>query len=431
MANMTKLLNKPLRAFTIYALVILLASVPAYFFVVDYIWLGELDEHNQLIKNRIERHFSKQQVSDEQLQFTLDQWSIIEPGTSVTPVAQEAVIPDFYYEVTKTNEFAEKFEMDRFRGFCSYIQINGKPYRLNIETNIEEADETILAIAIITTLFFILLVLGFIYLNKSIAKKAWQPFYETLRKLADFDLSRDRKLHFDATDIEEFQTLNETLTKLIDRNVDVFAQQKAFIENASHELQTPIAVLKSKLDMLIQHADMAPDQLQIINALHLPMARISRINKNLLLLAKIENNQFLDAETVDLSETVTQSIEFLEDYSNEKQMQFVQKVDGQCMIHCNRLMCETLINNLLSNAIRHGLASSVIQVNLTQTSLSISNVGASKLDTQQIYQRFSASSTSSASSGLGLAIVKEICARYKWTIHYDFIENNHVFSVSF
>src|SRR5690606_20238110 len=131
--------------------------------------------------------------------------------------------------------------------------INGKWYHLRIETNVEETDETMLAITIVTLLFFVLLVIGFIMLNRQIAKKIWQPFRNTLEKLKSFDLTTRQAVSFDQTDIEEFEELNQSLQKLINKNILVYTQQKIFIENASHELQTPLAVLKSKMNLLLQH----------------------------------------------------------------------------------------------------------------------------------------------------------------------------------
>ena len=317
---MSKLLNKPFKAFTIYALIILACSIPVYYLVVDFIWLDELDEHNQIIKERIENSFNNAQIEESELNSLLKNWDRLQPNTTLTPSYLSVLKPDSTYTITKQNRYVEHNEIDRFRVLSAYININGKLYHLQIETNIEEADETMLAIAVVTLLFFALLVIGFILLNRRIAKQIWRPFRNTLEKLKSFDLTTQQTVSFDKTDIEEFEELNQSLQKLIAKNISVYNQQKTFIENASHELQTPLAVLKSKLDLLLQNKNLTNEQSEIINAIELPLSRVSRINKNLLLLAKIENKQFSVVENIELTEVINETLELLIDYTTAKQI---------------------------------------------------------------------------------------------------------------
>ena len=427
---MTKLLHRPLKIFAIYALIILVGSIPVYYSVVDYIWLGELDEQNLLVKARITAYFETHPVDDESLQVLLDQWSIILPGTKLEQ-ADTISTQDEFYEVTKQNHFQTHYEMDRFRGYSSHILINDVPYWLTIETNVEEADETMLAIAAVTILFFVLLVVGFMFLNKYIAKQSWASFYDTLKRLAVFDLNRDKTIDFVPSEIEEFETLNTTLTQLIDRNVTIYEQQKSFIENASHELQTPIAVLKSKVDLLLQHPDTTHAQSDIVNAIYLPLSRMSRINKNLLLLAKIENSQYLDHEAVVFSDIVEHSLMLLEDYISGKGIEMSIAREENLKVDCSRFLAETLVNNLVSNAIRHGSSHSTVTVKMDHKMLSVENAGLVPLDQENLFKRFSGASAQSANAGLGLSIIKEICARYGWTVGYQFQNNTHVFFIRF
>lgn len=431
MGNRSKLLNKPFRAFTIYALIILVCSIPVYFFVVDYIWLNELDEHNQIIKERIEKRFDKIQIEEEELNTTLNVWNILQPGTKLTPVKLSGNKTDSIYTITKLNEYADNYEINRFRGLSSTISINNKPYQLTIETNVEETDETMLAIAIVTFLFFALLVCGFIFLNKRIAKSIWKPFRNTLHKLKTFDLTKDKALAFEKTDIEEFEELNQVLQKLVRENVSVYKQQQTFIENASHELQTPLAVLKSKMDLLFQNNDITNEQADLLNAIALPLSRISRINKNLLLLAKIENSQFSETTSYDLSSMLNENMELLTDYFEDRKLTINQKVNHPFSVSCNKFLLETLLNNLLTNAIRHTPINGLVTIALEGKTLVFRNSGTVALRKDNLFERFSVSSSDTTNSGLGLAIVKEICNRYQWKITYAFENNFHSFSVAF
>ncbi len=428
---MSKLLNKPFKAFTIYALIILACSIPVYYLVVDFIWLDELDEHNQIIKERIENSFNNAQIEESELNSLLKNWDRLQPNTTLTPSYLSVLKPDSTYTITKQNRYVEHNEIDRFRVLSAYININGKLYHLQIETNIEEADETMLAIAVVTLLFFALLVIGFILLNRRIAKQIWRPFRNTLEKLKSFDLTTQQTVFFDKTDIEEFEELNQSLQKLIDKNISVYNQQKTFIENASHELQTPLAVLKSKLDLLLQNKDLTNEQSEIINAIELPLSRVSRINKNLLLLAKIENKQFSVVENIELTEVINETLELLIDYTTAKQITVDKNLPEKLALTCNKTLLEILISNLLINSIVHNAEIGKINIDFSGRTLTVSNTGKIALDNKKIFERFIVSSSETANSGLGLAIVKEICNRYQWQINYTFQNNLHSFSVQF
>lgn len=420
---MSKLLNKPFRTITFYALFILGCSIPIYYLVVDYIWLEEIDEHNANIKERVENKFRN--LSDTDLTKTLEIWNNLNSGTKIEPTKSSEIKADIIY--TKAGRITD----DKFRGLSSYININGKPYHLIIETNIEETIRILLAITIVTFLFFVLLVVGFIVLNKRISMKIWEPFYSTLDKIKIFDLNNSNFVEFEKSEIEEFNELTIELNKLIKKNISVFNQQKTFLENAAHELQTPLAVLKSKIDLLLQNKSLTNEQSEIINIINLSLSKVTRINKNLLLLSKIENQQFSENEPVFLTAIIDENIELLTDYIDTKEISLTKITIEQPILICNKILLEILVTNLLINAIRHNASNGKITIEIKQTSLCISNSGITALDNSSIFKRFVVSSTEKTSSGLGLAIVKEICNRYHWQIEYSFQNNLHSFLVKF
>lgn len=428
---MSKLLNKPFKAFTLYALTLLVCCVPVYYWVVDYIWLEELDDHNKTIKQQIIKGFEHTYTDDEQLNSFLKIWNTIEPGTTITPADIKQPKRDSIYTITRQVSDETGIENERYRGLWAHITINNTLYLLTIETNVEETDETLLAIAIITFLFFIFLVAGFIVINKKIARKIWQPFRDTLDKLKVFDLTKRQSIKFKTTDIVEFEELNTELSKLIERSSAAFNQQKIFIENASHELQTPLALLKAKIDVLLQTKELTNAQSQIITGINSSLLRVTRINKNLLLLAKIENKQFNDSEPIELAILLEESIGSLEDYIAQKGLLLKKKIDQQLTLNCNQTLVEILVNNLLINAIQHNTVSGEIGVSLNNNTLSVSNTGVATLTPENIFKRFSQTSSVTANSGLGLSIVKEVCYRYNWQITYAFYNEQHCFSVKF
>lgn len=425
---MSKLLDKPFKSFSIYALIILACSIPVYYFVVDAIWLEELDEHNSIVRKRMEKGIQHTQVDEQELNKTLQIWNSLQPGTKLIAIDESKVKKDSVYTISSYNNFEQ--ETDRFRVLSTTIRVQGKPYQLTISTNVEEADETLIAIAIVTILFFAFLVLGFVFLNKRISRKSWKPFYHTLKQLKNFDLTKDQQIHLEKSDIEEFEELNRELSELILKNTSAFNQQKRFIENASHELQTPLAILKSKMDILLQDEQLSEVQSSTIEAINSNLSRISRINKNLLLLAKIENHQFAEETTVNVHEMLEESKDLLEDYIQNKGMQ-IQLRAIPYSLTCNQTLLEVLINNLLINAIRHGNVHDTIKISLENGKLTFSNTGIRALNPDQLFVRFGISSEETTNSGLGLAISKEICDRYHWKLSYSFSEQQHEFTIRF
>lgn len=424
---MTKLLDKPFKAFTIYALIILLISIPIYFLVVDWIWVTEIDDNHEIIMERIENRFEQIHVSADDLEVILNTWNTLQPNSTIKALVDNPSRTDSIYEVSKFNEYES--EWDRFRGLQTVILINNKPYQLNIETNVEEAYETIFAIGLVTVLLYGLLVLGFINLNRKISKDIWKPFNDTLGKLKSFDLSSDKEIPFGKSDIEEFEILNQTISKLISENVNVYNQQKAFVANASHELQTPIALLKSKLEILFQDENLGFQQSELVNSIQIPLARLTRVNKNLLLLARIDNSQFSDVSQLDFEEKIEKSEELLHDYMVEKKITLEKIKSGSCTFQSSVFLAETLVNNLLSNAIRHTPDQGKIRIEWNETGFSFANTGSEALNRDQLFKRFSISTTQTTNSGLGLAIVKEVCKKNGWEINYKFLNQYHIFSV--
>jgi signal transduction histidine kinase len=256
------------------------------------------------------------------------------------------------------------------------------------------------------------------------------PFMKTLDHLKQFDLNNNVPLQVEPTDIEEFNLMNESLVQLSQQNLKVFNQQKSFIENASHELQTPLAVLKSKIDILVQDDNLSENQRKVIADIELPLSRVSRINKNLLLLAKIENNQFKEEFSFSLNELLHDSLSLFADYSDMKFIMF-ELDEEQVNIVSNYFLMETVVTNLLSNAIKHTSANGIIFIVLNSNKLTIRNTGENELPKATLFDRFTIHATESTNSGLGLSILKEICNRYNWKIEYEFHDKTHSFSIFF
>lgn len=425
---MKNLLQKSLTQLTVFASVVFALSIPSYFLLVDWIWLKELDENNTLIAERIENEFNEQNISDEKLAENIKFWNEIQPVSKIEH-AEQPLPESSKYTIRRQNPYSQKEIIDRFRGLKTNIKINNQNYILTIETNVEETEETVAYIAMVTLVFFLILVIGFWILNRRLSKKLWKPFQDTLQKLKSFQLNSGKFIKFQETDTTEFTELNSTLDKLLQHSIAAYKTQKEFTENASHELQTPLAILKNKLDILLQSDDLTEKQYHIAEEMNRTLTRSSRINKNLLLLAKIENRQFEEVQEFYLSDVVKNSVNELENFITDKNMEIRTEISENRNIKSNPVLAEILINNLLMNAVRYAEKDSVISIKLTNTELIISNRGKQVLDKTILFDRFKKISPESQGSGLGLAIVKEICNNNGWKIDYKFENNQHFFIV--
>ena len=287
---------------------------------------------------------------------------------------------------------------------------------------------TWLYLFVLITLFTVL----FIF-TKIVSNRLWKPFYETLQRIENFNIERHTLPDFSTTSIKEFEQLNQGLTKLIQENIRAFQLQKEFTENASHELQTPLAVFQSKLDLLLQQPSMDEEQVKIIHALYDAVARLVRVNKNLLLLSKIENKQYSEKETIDIANTVKEVIPYFSEQAESRNIKIKAEIPPiPFLINANKGLIEIMINNLLLNAIRHNHQEGIVTIELSNNCLIISNSGTNQsLKTDTLFKRFSKTSEDAYSSGLGLAIIKQICQLHQWQINYTFENSFHIFSIVF
>ncbi|WP_312285669.1 sensor histidine kinase [Chryseobacterium gleum] len=428
---MKPLLTKTTKPFLIYVLIVLMISIPVYYFVVDTIWKSELDEHNQIIIEKTAFEFNRLKLSDEALEKSLELWNQIQPETNIEKISPGQIRRDTVYTYEKQLPFISEQKKERYRCLKKVVYLHNKPYLFTIQTNIEESHETIAVIAMITIFFFVVIVVGLLYLNRKLSSSIWKPFRDTLDQLKTFNLNSQSTIEFPVSDTSEFEELNQSLYKLIERNISTYKAQKEFTENASHELQTPLAIIKNKLDILLQDQDLTEKQYRIAEDINKALTRSSRINKNLLLLAKIDNNQFDHTETIFFDQLLHQSIEILEEHFEQKNISVAENISNDVQVNGNSILTEILINNLIINAIRHTSPGGSVSIELNQSYFEVSNSGTEKLNTEALFKRFSKFSADNNGSGLGLSIIQEIGRLHQWMISYRFENGLHIFTVKF
>jgi signal transduction histidine kinase len=421
---MTKnLLQKTARAYLIFAVLLLIVAAPLFYFLTEKLYIDDADEALMLRKNEfLQYSIKKLNESDIPLwnKFNSD-IKIISPNTFKT----DTLFYTYYFD-TITNE------NEPYRELNLPISINGKPYTYSARINLVETDDLIESIAILFSIIISLLLIGLFIISKKLSFNLWKPFYETLQQIEKFEIDKSSQPIFEKTEIEEFNRLNQSIEKLIEKNTSIYHNQREFIENAAHELQTPLAVFQAKIDTLIQRTDVTKEQSEILSSLNDGVARLNRLNKNLLLLSKIENNNYTDRQTFNLKEAIEKNFDFFTEQANAKNITIKSNIDETFTIKSNAALTEILISNLFLNAIRHNILNGEILVTLSNQTLSFSNTGQGEaLVADKLFNRFSKSNPSEQGNGLGLAIIKKIANLNNWIISYEFKNNLHTFYIDF
>lgn len=319
-----------------------------------------------------------------------------------------------------------------FRQISSVVAINGQMYLIIIRDALLEKGDMLMIIGIAVGVVFVLLNIILYFINKKLSLKIWQPFYETLNDLKKFSHDApDFKLSA-ITEIDEFRELNNTLKNLTSKVISDYQSLKLFAEDASHEIQTPLAVIQSKLETMMQYTDLKKDQAELIRSAYSSVQRISKLTQTLLLLTKIANDQFPERRAVNLSGLLEETIKLFEYHINEKSLTLKKEIDPEFLLKTNYFLAESMAINLIGNAVKHCIKEGIIYIRLTKSYLEISNSGIPfSVPSSKLFERFFKINTSSESLGLGLSIVKEICTLNRWKINYVYENGKHKFIIGF
>jgi signal transduction histidine kinase len=421
-----KLNGKTIRNYLLYSSALFLLTIPVFYFVVRSVLLNAVDGslHAQFRETR--ENAGAIHSSDE-----LTAWAKMDNDVSIEPIDHET-----HEHVSTVERFNRRHgEAEPYREYSGTIMVAGRLYELTIRSSLVENEDLLGSILVVQTTALFILVLSLLWINQGMSKRLWQPFYVALRTMRDYRVNERTDPFFIRSTTDEFNELNTAIEQLFNRSHQVFLQQREFTENAAHEMQTPVAIFQSKLELLMQTSPLNREQAELINTLDSTVRRLTKLNQTLLLLAKIENNQYTDLEKINIREACEKMIEHLSVLTEEKGISVHVNFPVELYVYANPVLIDILIGNLLANAIRYNCNDGEIFVSTTQSELVISNSGTEiPLSAERIFSRFHKQTrreTNVESTGLGLAIVKNICTLYHFEVSYNFIKNRHSFSVCF
>ncbi len=310
--------------------------------------------------------------------------------------------------------------------------INGRSFDIIVFDLIIESDDINDVVTESLTKTFLILLVSFTALGLLIFYFQMRPFQRVLEIIKKFSISGTEPVVFPKTTISDFRRLNLFLKEMTEKVRRDYRSLKEFSENASHELQTPIAIMLGKLDILLEDETLTESQLEQISSIQFTAKRLSNLSNSLSLLTKIENQEFPTKASVDVREKLERILLDFKELFDLKSIKTSTEIQGEIILQADPVLIEILLTNLVNNAIRHNNEEGVIKVSLINNQLIVSNTGSElKSSPDELFQRFKKSNQSNASMGLGLAIVKKICELYGYEITYENEKNYHHLKVTF
>jgi signal transduction histidine kinase len=397
-------------------IIFILASL-AFYFLLWYVSIAQMDEDLKIEQREIETYVQKYNhppepimVKDQNISFT------------VSDIRSK-------YKKFSTIESPNPGEKENFRQISFTLPVNGQWLLFKVSKSLEGTEHLNRSIIFISLITIIAILLVSLLINRWQLRRLWKPFYNTLSGVEKFRLGEKSIPHFENTPITEFNFLNTTISQFIKDADKEYFLLKEFTENASHELQTPLAVVRSTLDVMMQDEKLSESQSNSLQAAHSAIQKMSRLNQSLLLLNKIENKQFSNINSFDLKRLVQEKMSDWQELWQGRNLNISSSLES-ASVSMNEQLAEMMISNLFSNAARHTPDAGHIYIKLSTKVFEIVNTAADgPLDREKLFKRFSKAGQTTDHHGLGLSIVKQIADVSGMSISYVFSKSNHIFSV--
>jgi signal transduction histidine kinase len=414
-----KLLDKYNRVNIAVTVVIMLVTGIIYYYTISHILTGQIDKDLVLEEDEVFSYVNRNHRLPDVYESNHQQ-------IYFTALGDKRIKRRFLDTVYR--DAVEK-DLEAGRALISTVNVSGKNYRILVTQSKVETEDLIRIIFMITICVIVTLLVILIVLNRVILKSIWKPFYKILNQLKEFSLAAAANITSTPSQIDEFNELDKAVITMAERVKTDYQNLKAFTENASHELMTPISVINSKLDTLVQTGEFSDKQSKLLNDIYGTVTRLTRLNKSMLLLAKIENRLIDDDQEIEIKEVLEECLYQYEEMILQLNIQLNTSFQDK-KLRTSKSLLEILLNNLISNAIRHNYQNGKLTLNLTPESLTVSNTGNGIFDFGQVLKRFHKSDRSEG-IGLGLTLCKQICDNYGYKLNYRYIDDLHTFTVSF
>ncbi len=324
---------------------------------------------------------------------------------------------------------------DQFKTY-RYIQfmtdIEEEVFQVKIYKSTTPTDQLVERVTLMMTLMVILFLAGIFILNRFIFASLWKDFFEAIEKLKQFETTKEPVI-LGEQDIEEFEELRQVLEVMTRRLAKDYKELKEYTDHTTHELQTPLAVIKSKTELLIQSENLGASEMKCLQAINTSVNQLSRLNSTLTLITRIENRQFTEKEKIKLTELLDRHLELLEEHIGLRRIKVEKHYQDEGMeLLMDQGLADLLIANLLKNAIVHNIEGGSIILETQPGRLLIRNDGPPLgFNQEELFTRFVRDTRRTGNFGLGLSLVKKVCDHYDFIIEYSFDNQQHTFLLTF
>lgn len=352
---------------------------------------------------------------------------------TITPVSADYARRHSHYRYRDESVYIpEKREYEPARVITTiFNDAEGQYYELKVSTPSFEKADLFSAVLLWIVALYVLLLLITVGITMLIFYRNLRPLYILLEWLDSYHPGVNPKPINNPTRVTEFKRLNVALQSAIDRSEQMLERQTQFIGNASHELQTPLAIIGNRVEWLLDESKLTDEQAMELYKINKTLSRAVRLNKTLLLLTKIENSQFIETSQVDLVAIVAETVESLSEIYISRQIKFTTDLPSKFEVQMNESLASTLVTNLIKNVYVHSEQGVEARAAIVGRKLIVENQGREMLDREHIFERFYQGSQRETSMGLGLALVAAICRHYNINIEYSFVNGYHRFEIDF
>ena len=418
-----RLIGKIMNRMTVVLMATLLAWCLLFYYAIQREMIDEVEDSLELQAEMLMiRYLAGEEIPPREMG-TNNSYAII-------PVTEDyaATYPPMSFE-SKDIWVPQRHETEPARILRMIFRDNeNRPMLLEISTPTFDQDELQLAILIWSIVLYAILLSLVLSINWGVIQSSMKPLYAMLRWLDSFDLKYNNQPMHIETNTTEFHRLIDAANRLVVRVQELYDQQRRFVDNAAHEMQTPLAVCLNRLEELQQRSDLNEEQLADIDRVRQPLRRLNRLHRDMLQLSRIHNGAYTDCEEIKVYPLLRAMQEDFEDIFSHKEIRCLVEGNTELSVKMNPTLADLLLGNLFRNAWLHTPTGGEIRVKLSEDTVVFSNTGKDALDAERIFQRFYHSAATPQSSGLGLSICESVCRQYGFRLDYSFGDGMHHFT---
>ena len=390
--------------------------IAADYYLIQYLVNNEVEEILMLERERIDFHLKKDGAFPPS--HYLYETAVLDEDFVVSEEFKDTVVYEAY---------AERGIPYRTYTFRSFM--DSQPVEITLKHVLLEVKELIWMLFLTTSFILLFLFIGLYFINRKIYNWAWAPFFENLSNLKNYDVTQKESIKLKNSKISEFEALNEVITTMIEQLRKDFHNLKEFNENISHEIQTPLAIIRNKVVLLLESKNLDENELQRVEAIYQEANKLSKIGKSLTLISRIENHEFSRLHNVDVRAIIENILSHMEEIINFRHLEVSKKLDP-ATVECDHILADLLFTNLIKNAVQHKKEGGAINIVLNKDKFEITNTGeVSEIATEKLFGRFQRGGSAKESLGLGLAINQKICEIYGFRLDYTRNGEMHTFSL--